>query len=443
MDANLRVFLFLFFRRSPRRLVTSLFFVCLVFLLLTGKPHQGKLQEVHHHVAVLFADAAHDDEDHQLADLPPPPSSLSSKWVVIISSSVEWKNYRHTANALAFHAMARSLGVDPSRIILLLSHPSLACEPDNVFPGHIRQVGAKGGRTTRDVYPVPYYATADDFVYRNPSGSGGLPEWSGRSSEPGRRRSTGREELWTSPVMRSLDYCGGSVNVETVLALLEGREPGEGSSSSGDDALDPHTISANSHLPRRKTLDSDAYADIVLYVVGHGYTSYFNFNAFEFISAQQLGRAIDRMYQKGRYGRLLLLLDTCQAITMCEAVQSPNVVCLAASNTTAFSYSSHVDSEVGLTTGSDWMERLLASVAGDSCFPSPTTKAPRLGSALHAPLGALSRHLLPDDDAMRSFGVEDGLQRWSLADFLCPTYPETVVVETLVTYDLDDFLLPT
>lgn len=57
-------------------------------------------------------------------------------WVVVVSTSRFWSNYRHAANAFAIGAVARSLGVEDDHILTFLADPC-ACSAQNVFHGDI------------------------------------------------------------------------------------------------------------------------------------------------------------------------------------------------------------------------------------------------------------------------------------------------------------------
>jgi glycosylphosphatidylinositol transamidase (GPIT) subunit GPI8 len=63
-------------------------------------------------------------------------SSHSSNWAIIVSASIFWYNYRHTANALAVYRAVKQMGLDDDHIILMLADDH-ACNPRNVFPGQV------------------------------------------------------------------------------------------------------------------------------------------------------------------------------------------------------------------------------------------------------------------------------------------------------------------
>lgn len=65
-----------------------------------------------------------------------PPAHHTSTWAVIVSTSAQWLNYRHSANALTLYHTVKRLGIPDSRIILMLAE-EFACSPRNVFPGQL------------------------------------------------------------------------------------------------------------------------------------------------------------------------------------------------------------------------------------------------------------------------------------------------------------------
>ncbi|EDQ89633.1 uncharacterized protein MONBRDRAFT_36955 [Monosiga brevicollis MX1] len=66
----------------------------------------------------------------------------TNDWVVIVSTSKFWYNYRHTTNALAVYHTVKRLGIPDERILLMIAD-NHACNPRNIKPGrlfHDRQI---------------------------------------------------------------------------------------------------------------------------------------------------------------------------------------------------------------------------------------------------------------------------------------------------------------
>lgn len=64
------------------------------------------------------------------------PFIKTKNWAVIVSTSVTWQNYRHTANALTMYQNVKRLGIPSKRIILMLAD-DVAMNIRNPFPGKV------------------------------------------------------------------------------------------------------------------------------------------------------------------------------------------------------------------------------------------------------------------------------------------------------------------
>lgn len=126
-----------------------------------------------------------------------------------------------------------------------------------------------------------------------------------------------------------VDYRGAEVTVDSFLRLLTGRH--------------------DSSLPRSKRLLSDASSRILIYLTGHGGDKFLKFQDKEELQAQDLADALHNMHKQGRYQSILLMVDTCQAQTLCSEVYSPNIVSVASSAKGEMSYSHHPDAELGVS----------------------------------------------------------------------------------------------
>jgi phosphatidylinositol glycan class K len=80
-------------------------------------------------VPALLADSCHGGRG---AGTPP----HSNNWAVIVSTSMYWYNYRHTANALSIYRSAKRLGIPDSQIILMVAEDH-ACDARNAVPATV------------------------------------------------------------------------------------------------------------------------------------------------------------------------------------------------------------------------------------------------------------------------------------------------------------------
>lgn len=136
-----------------------------------------------------------------------------------------------------------------------------------------------------------------------------------------------------------IDYRGEhAVTVESLLRLLTNRH---------------HPTTPNS-----QRLLSDSQSSVLLYLSGHGGNGFLKFQDQEELSSVDLADAIASMHRQGRYGQLMLVIDTCQAESMHEHIDSPNTLSITASRVGQNSYSAGNDPTVGLAIS----DRFTASV---------------------------------------------------------------------------------
>eukprot|EP00040_Diaphanoeca_grandis_P021902 m.117114 g.117114 ORF g.117114 m.117114 type:complete len:376 (-) comp28555_c0_seq1:123-1250(-) len=79
----------------------------------------------------------------------------SDTWVVIVSTSRFWYNYRHESNALSIYRSVKRLGVPDSNIILMLAE-DFACNPRNRYTGTVFNNGQKSINVYGDDIEVDY-----------------------------------------------------------------------------------------------------------------------------------------------------------------------------------------------------------------------------------------------------------------------------------------------
>ncbi|KNA15375.1 hypothetical protein SOVF_098870 [Spinacia oleracea] len=126
-----------------------------------------------------------------------------------------------------------------------------------------------------------------------------------------------------------VDYRGYEVTVENFMRVLTGRH---------EDAV-----------PRSKRLLSDEGSHILLYMTGHGGDEFLKFQDSEELQSHDLADAVKQMKEKHRFKELLIMVDTCQAATLFNQLQSPGVLAIGSSMKGENSYSHHLDSDVGVS----------------------------------------------------------------------------------------------
>ncbi|WVF65668.1 hypothetical protein IAT40_000399 [Kwoniella sp. CBS 6097] len=125
-----------------------------------------------------------------------------------------------------------------------------------------------------------------------------------------------------------VDYRGYEVTVESFLRLLTGRH--------------------EDTVPRSKRLLSDASSNVFIYMTGHGGNEFLKFQDNEEVSAYDVADAVEQMWEKRRYNKLLFTIDTCQANTMYSKFYSPEITATGSSELGENSYSHHSDRDIGV-----------------------------------------------------------------------------------------------
>ncbi|KAK9705610.1 hypothetical protein RND81_07G070400 [Saponaria officinalis] len=133
-----------------------------------------------------------------------------------------------------------------------------------------------------------------------------------------------------------VDYRGYEVTVENFLRVLTGRH--------------------ENAVPRSKRLLSDEGSHILLYMTGHGGDEFLMFQDSEELQSHDLADAVKQMIEKRWKFRnlmptseLLIMVDTCQAATLFNQLESPGVLAIGSSLKGENSYSHHLDSDVGVS----------------------------------------------------------------------------------------------
>lgn len=126
-----------------------------------------------------------------------------------------------------------------------------------------------------------------------------------------------------------VDFTGYEVTVRNTLEILEG-------------LFDPYSS------PGSRRMNSGPNSNVLWYMTGHGATGFLKFLDTDMLSDEDIGRAVSIMHHKGRYGKLLIILETCHAQSLCLHITAPNVVCVGSSLTEEDSYSHHHDPALGV-----------------------------------------------------------------------------------------------
>merc|ERR1712217_895928 len=125
-----------------------------------------------------------------------------------------------------------------------------------------------------------------------------------------------------------VDYRGDEVSVENFLRLLTGRHP-------------PST-------PRSKRLLTDSSSNIFIFITGHSGEEFIKFQDWEEITSNDIADGFKQMHAQQRYKKIFWVSDTCQAATLQNQFESPDIIGFGSSGKKENSYSHHVDHELGV-----------------------------------------------------------------------------------------------
>lgn len=128
-----------------------------------------------------------------------------------------------------------------------------------------------------------------------------------------------------------VDYRGSEVSVEAFVRVLTGRHK-------------PGTV-------ENKKLHSDGESDLLVYLTGHGGDEFIKFQDDEEIAADDFRDIFREMRAKRRYGRILFIVDTCQAATLASKFsrdQTPEIFFIGSSLKSENSYAHHSDPFLGV-----------------------------------------------------------------------------------------------
>ena len=130
-----------------------------------------------------------------------------------------------------------------------------------------------------------------------------------------------------------VDFAGTDVTVDAFLRVLLGR-PLQG-------------VGESSWNYKRSLPPMDENTNVFVYLTGHGGDNFFKFQDGEELMSNDVASAFSQMHLSKRYNEILFISDTCQAFTMADEINAPNVYSVGSSLKGQNSYASHTDSEIG------------------------------------------------------------------------------------------------
>jgi GPI-anchor transamidase subunit K len=145
----------------------------------------------------------------------------------------------------------------------------------------------------------------------------------------------------------------------------------------GSDVTVPNFMNAllgtiDASAPRRM-LHTNQDSHILVYVTGHGGDNFFKFQDVEELTSQDIANVFAEMHRRKLYKQILFIADTCQAFTLADKLEAPEVYALGTSLKDQNAYAHHSDKDVGLSVIERWTYRMLQHYA-EFATPSSTLK---------------------------------------------------------------------
>lgn len=107
------------------------------------------------------------------------------------------------------------------------------------------------------------------------------------------------------------DYKAEDLTYETILNLVRGRY--------------------ERHFSQSKRIQSNEKVKVFIYMNGHGGENFFKIQDTQVVHSEDFAKVFNEYSTKGLYEEVLLLLDTCEAMSLFEQVEAPNIVMVGTS----------------------------------------------------------------------------------------------------------------
>eukprot|EP00347_Sterkiella_histriomuscorum_P003366 403364570 len=123
-----------------------------------------------------------------------------------------------------------------------------------------------------------------------------------------------------------VDYKGDDLTYETILNILRGRY--------------------SNYFPNSKRLNANEKTKIFIYMNGHGGENFFKIQDTEVLHSEDFGKVFNEMNIKHLYSDILLIVDTCEAMTLFDQVNAPNILMIGSSILGEHAFSHQVDEKL-------------------------------------------------------------------------------------------------
>ncbi len=110
-------------------------------------------------------------------------------------------------------------------------------------------------------------------------------------------------------------------------------------------------------------LETDESSNVLLYIVDHGGSGYIPFSNGGELEAKELKQIIDKMYEKGRYRQMFIMVEACFGESMALELDTTGVVYFTGSSMIEDSLASHYDPRITSWLADDFTDRTLTALA--------------------------------------------------------------------------------
>lgn len=217
-----------------------------------------------------------------------------------------------------------------------------------------------------------------------------------------------------------IDMQGYEVSVATFNEVLQGRYV-------------PST-------PNGRVLKSNNESNVLIFMSGHGNQGFIKFHDTQYYTSDDLADSFAIMHAAGSYRKILLIVDTCNAESMCLQIRSPNIVCIASSTYNQPSYAHHGDDTLGIQVIDTFSFDLLGMLGqvgkGMKREDMPLEMAAERDRVLSKSLWDLFAVMPNTKPALHpAINDRDSLKTWTLGEFLSDG-EEPVAVKRMPIRDL-------
>ncbi|MFC1981549.1 C13 family peptidase [Chloroflexota bacterium] len=138
----------------------------------------------------------------------------------------------------------------------------------------------------------------------------------------------------------NIDYSGRAVSIENFRNVLLGNKTFENSD----------------------VLGSNEYSNVLIYIVGHGSQGLISFEYDGILEAAGFVSLINDMYQKERYRRMFIMVETCYGESMALNLETPGVVCFTGGSVNEPTFACNYDRNMDAWLADDFTYQVLGTI---------------------------------------------------------------------------------